>query len=152
VPALELKGKARSLAAWRVSRILPGARPFLRRLDTRFVGRQAELVQLHQAFQRVVAERSAYLFTVLGTPGIGKSRLAVEFSGAVEREATILSGRSLPYGEGITYRPLREILQTAFGDGLKWLGDCLSDRAEVMLLLGPADEGEAFARGGSRRL
>jgi DNA-binding SARP family transcriptional activator/predicted ATPase len=116
VPALELKGKARSVAAWRVSRIFPGARPFLRRLDTRFVGRQAELAQLHQAFQRVVAERSAYLFTVLGAPGIGKSRLAVEFSGAVEREATILTGRSLPYGEGITYWPLREILQTAFGD------------------------------------
>jgi class 3 adenylate cyclase/DNA-binding SARP family transcriptional activator len=116
VAALDLKGKERAAAAWRITRVIPGAPSFPRRLDTRFVGREAELAQLRQAYDRAVGERSPYLFTVLGAPGIGKSRLALEFSAAVQHEATVLTGRCLPYGEGITYWPLREILQSAFGE------------------------------------
>jgi predicted ATPase/class 3 adenylate cyclase/DNA-binding SARP family transcriptional activator len=116
---LALKGKAEPVAAWKLTRVIPGAAPFVRRLDAPLVGRQAELAQLHQAFERAVRERTAYLFTVLGAPGIGKTRLALEFSAAVEREATVLTGRCLAYGEGITYWPLRELLQAAFGDDVR---------------------------------
>src|SRR5262245_14701941 len=83
VPALDVKGKARSVQAWRLSRVIPGAAPFARRLDTRFVGRQWELTELRQAFERSVSESSSYLFTVLGAPGVGKTRLAFEFTASV---------------------------------------------------------------------
>ena len=75
------------------------------------VGREGELSQLWQAYERTVRERTAYLFTVLGTAGIGKSRLVREFLGRVEGDATIAVGRCLSYGEGITYWPLAEALR-----------------------------------------
>ena len=67
---------------------------------------------------RVAEDRTAYLFTVLGAPGVGKTRLALEFSSSVAGGATVLQGRCLPYGEGITYWPLREVLHQAFGEDL----------------------------------
>jgi tetratricopeptide (TPR) repeat protein len=54
------------------------------------------------------------VFTIYGEPGVGKSRLAHEFSQALEG-ATVLSGRSLPYGEGVTYWPLAEMVKCAAG-------------------------------------
>ena len=73
------------------------------------VGRENELSQLWQAYTRATRERTPYLFTILGSAGIGKSRLVREFLDRVEGDATILVGRCLPYGEGITYWPLVEI-------------------------------------------
>ena len=56
----------------------------------------------------------AYLFTIYGEPGVGKSRLAREFVDGLER-ASVLSGRCLPYGEGVTYWPLAEMIKSAAG-------------------------------------
>src|SRR5207247_2896392 len=109
-PTLALRGKRDRVAAWRVIRIVPGAAPYPRRLDAPLVGRQAELAQLRQALNRAGGDRTAYLFTVLGTPGVGKTRLALEFSHAVREEATVLTGRCLPAGEGITAWHVREVL------------------------------------------
>src|SRR5207247_8914636 len=75
-----------------------------------------ELAQLAQAFERAVAERSPYLFTVLGPAGIGKSRLATEFTSSVGIEATVLTGRCPPYGEAITFWPLGEIVRELVPD------------------------------------
>jgi class 3 adenylate cyclase/tetratricopeptide (TPR) repeat protein len=116
---LALKGKRDPVSAWRVSRVIPEAPPFPRHLDAPLVGRAAELAQLRQAFDRAVRERTACLFTVLGAPGIGKTRLALEFTSAVEPEAAVVTGRCLPYGEGITYWPLREIMRQAFGEDVR---------------------------------
>ena len=60
----------------------------------------------------MVRDRRAHLFTVYGEPGVGKSRLTQEFLHSLEG-ATILSGRSLPYGESITYWPLAEMVKGA---------------------------------------
>ena len=79
-----------------------------------FVGREYELEMLHTTFARVVRDRRAHLFTIYGEPGVGKSRLTREFMAGVET-ATILTGRSLPYGEGITYWPLAEMVKVAAG-------------------------------------
>ena len=49
--------------------------------------------------------------TVLGTAGVGKSRLVEEFTGSLGDRATVLRGRCLPYGEGITYWPLNEVVR-----------------------------------------
>src|SRR5207302_1586102 len=60
--------------------------------------------------------RATQLFTVLGAPGIGKSKLAREFAEAVGDEARVLQGQCLPYGDGVTFWPLREIIREALGD------------------------------------
>src|SRR5256714_10517326 len=78
------------------------------------VGRDAELDLLQNTYQRALRDRRAHLFTVYGEPGVGKSRLAREFADALEG-ATVLPGRSLPYGEGVTYWPLAEMVKCAAG-------------------------------------
>jgi class 3 adenylate cyclase/tetratricopeptide (TPR) repeat protein len=113
VEPLVLKGKATPLPAHRLLRVVEGASAFERRLDAPLVGRQDELAKLRTAFEAAVFERRCLLVTVLGPPGIGKSRLARELDAALAGEASVLSGRCLPYGEGITYWPLVEIFREA---------------------------------------
>ena len=76
------------------------------------VGRERELARLRQTFEAAIADRSCQLFTILGTPGVGKSRLVEEFVGSLG-EATVLRGRCLPYGEGITFFPVGEVVKEA---------------------------------------
>jgi class 3 adenylate cyclase/tetratricopeptide (TPR) repeat protein len=78
------------------------------------IGRDAELDLLQNTYERALRDRRAHLFTIYGEPGVGKSRLAHEFSQALEG-CTVLSGRSLPYGEGVTYWPLAEMVKCAAG-------------------------------------
>ena len=73
------------------------------------VGREHELARLHAVFGQAVHDRSCQLFTVLGSAGVGKSRLAAEFLAGLE--ARVVRGRCLSYGEGITYWPIIEILK-----------------------------------------
>jgi class 3 adenylate cyclase/tetratricopeptide (TPR) repeat protein len=105
------KGKSEPLAAHRLLEVVAGAEGFARRLDAPMIGRENELTQLSQAYERSIRERAPYLFTILGSAGIGKSRLVAEFLDRAEGGATILVGRCLPYGEGITYWPLLEMLR-----------------------------------------
>jgi tetratricopeptide (TPR) repeat protein len=114
VEPLVLKGKSAPIAAFRLTSVRAGAPAFTRRLDSPMVGRERERELLRQAFERARDERACHLFTILGPAGIGKSRLVGELVDAVQSEATVVSGRCLPYGEGITYWPLLEIL-----DGLQ---------------------------------
>jgi class 3 adenylate cyclase/tetratricopeptide (TPR) repeat protein len=113
VDPLSLKGKARPVAAYSLLRVVEGAPAFERRFDTPLVGRRDELARLRDAFERVVSDRACRLVTVVGPPGIGKSRLAREIAENLREKATVLTGRCLPYGEGITYWPLREIFTAA---------------------------------------
>lgn len=103
------------LAAHRLISVARGAAGRARRLDTPLVGRERELDRLAQAHRQAEADRSCQLFTLLGTAGVGKSRLVAEFLTSVGGEATVLKGRCLPYGEGITYWPVREIVHQAAG-------------------------------------
>jgi class 3 adenylate cyclase/tetratricopeptide (TPR) repeat protein len=110
---LELKGMGSALRAWRVVDAVDGpARPIGPRAP--LVGREAELELLENTFARTVRDRRAHLFTIFGEPGVGKSRLAREFVDGLER-ASVLSGRCLPYGEGVTYWPLAEMIKAAAG-------------------------------------
>jgi class 3 adenylate cyclase/tetratricopeptide (TPR) repeat protein len=79
-----------------------------------FIGRDFELELLQMTFARAVKDERAHIFTIYGDPGVGKSRLVREFVAGVEG-ATVLAGRSLPYGEGITYWPLAEMVKVAAG-------------------------------------
>jgi class 3 adenylate cyclase/tetratricopeptide (TPR) repeat protein len=113
VEPLELKGKSEPVPAFRLIRSIPGAEGHARRTDSPMVGRESELQLLSQAFDRTTRERTCVLFTVLGTAGVGKSRLSTEFLKTID--ARVLGGRCLHYGEGITYWPIVEILHQAAG-------------------------------------
>ena len=110
---VKLKGLAEPVWAWRaVGANGGGAR--MQAVRAPLVGRDAELELLTNTFERALRDRRAHLFTVYGDPGVGKSRLAREFAATLEG-ATVLSGRSLPYGEGVTYWPLAEMVKGAAG-------------------------------------
>jgi class 3 adenylate cyclase len=109
IEALALKGKADPVAAYRLLAVR-GEEGFARRSDAPMVGRETELRRLRDAFDQARRDRSCQLFTILGTAGVGKSRLAAEFLGAVDG-ATVVRGRCLPYGEGITYWPVVEVVK-----------------------------------------
>jgi DNA-binding SARP family transcriptional activator len=85
------------------------------RFDSPMVGRARELRRLRDAFEQAVADRTCQLFTILGSPGVGKSRLVNEFIAGVTGEARVARGRCLPYGEGITYWPVVEAVRDAAG-------------------------------------
>jgi class 3 adenylate cyclase/tetratricopeptide (TPR) repeat protein len=114
VPPLEVKGKSEPRAAFRLLEEPAGVAGVARRLDSPMVGRERELARLRQTFEAAIADRSCQLFTILGTPGVGKSRLVEEFLGSLG-EATVLRGRCLPYGEGITFFPVGEVVKEAAG-------------------------------------
>ena len=112
VEALEplvLKGKAEAVPAFRL-RSVHGEEGFSRRQEAPMVGREREQRLLAGAWERVASERSCHLFTILGPAGVGKSRLAAEFLASLG-EALVVRGRCLPYGEGITYWPIVEVVK-----------------------------------------
>jgi class 3 adenylate cyclase/tetratricopeptide (TPR) repeat protein len=110
-----LKGKAASVPAWRL--VEPGeeVRPRgVPGLATRMVGRDRELEFLESLYTAAVEEGRPRLVTILGEAGVGKTRLTEEFL-AWARSASVYRGRCLPYGQGITYWALREMLGGAAG-------------------------------------
>jgi len=114
VNPLDLKGKAALVDAYRLVDVRPGVEGHARRMDSPMVGRERPLRLLRETFEGAVGDRACALFTVLGAAGIGKTRLTREFLDGVGADGgqrpTVLSGRSLPYGEGITFWPVKEML------------------------------------------
>ena len=110
---LELKGRSTPVNAWRLLAVVTGAPAYARRLDSPMIGRQDELGRLREVFEETVRTQTCRLVTVLGPAGIGKSRLMNELLADTREEASVLLGRCLPYGEGITYWPLRDLVRDA---------------------------------------
>jgi DNA-binding SARP family transcriptional activator len=131
----------------------PGVRPLALRLDAPLVGRDEELRQLEAACALAIRERATMLVTVIGEAGLGKTRLVHEIAGRLGREVNVLTGGCLPYGEGITFWPLREVVRQAGGgdslDNIQALLDGHPDAAEVAerlsRALGPGDQGRSDA-------
>jgi tetratricopeptide (TPR) repeat protein len=115
VDALALKGKEARVPAFRLLAVSADAAGHARHLDSPMVGRAKELRLLEHALERALTDRTSHLFTLMGPAGIGKSRLVTEFLGRSVDAVTILRGRCLSYGEGITYYPLAEVVQGAAG-------------------------------------
>ena len=92
-----------------------GVRPLALRLDAPLVGREEEMHRLEAACARASRDRATMLVTVIGEAGLGKTRLVHELAGRLGSEAGVLTGRCLPYGEGITFGPLRDIVRQACG-------------------------------------
>jgi tetratricopeptide (TPR) repeat protein len=106
VEALVLKGKSVPVPAFRLLSVRAAPE---RSHASRFVGRQRELIVLAQAWAQAVAQTRCELVTVVGEPGVGKSRLVAEALKTIE--ARVVRGRCLPYGEGITYWPVVEVVK-----------------------------------------
>jgi len=133
VPPVDAKGKVLPVAAVRLLSVTKGAEAHSRRLDAPLVGRERELGRLRDAFHSSVSERASQLFTLLGTAGVGKSRLVAEFTASVSAEATVLRGRCLPYGEGITYWPVGEVVRGAAGITDTDTGDEARSKLQALL-------------------
>jgi class 3 adenylate cyclase/tetratricopeptide (TPR) repeat protein len=106
VEPLALKGKSEPVRAYRLVSVLQAPK---RSHATRFVGRERELTQVVEAWERATARTGCELVTVVGDAGVGKSRLVEEALATVE--ARVVRGRCLPYGEGITYWPVVEVVK-----------------------------------------
>jgi len=111
------KGKARPIATWEA--LTARARVGVERQGgAALVGRGQELTLLRNALARATAEREPQLATLIGVPGIGKSRLVFELFKAVEAGGELVywrRGRSLPYGEGVAFWALAEMVKAQAG-------------------------------------
>ncbi|MFN8619746.1 MAG: adenylate/guanylate cyclase domain-containing protein [Chloroflexota bacterium] len=114
VEPLELKGKSERVPAWRLLGLRreraadsPDAGPM--------IGRDAEMRLLGDAFRSAASERRLRLVTLIGDAGVGKSRLTREFLGSIAEQGYVVRGKCLPYGRGITFWPLTEIVRRAAG-------------------------------------
>jgi class 3 adenylate cyclase/tetratricopeptide (TPR) repeat protein len=113
-PPLAAKGKSEPLVAYRLTAVAADAPA--RRHSAPMIGRDRQRALLAGAFEHVASDRSCHLFTILGTAGVGKSRLAQEFLAGLD--ATIVAGRCLSYGEGISYWPVTEVVKQLAPDGV----------------------------------
>jgi len=114
IKPLTLKGKAAPVAAYQLIQVASLSPMRARRLDAPMVGREREQGLLEQAYERTVSDRACQLFTVLGAAGAGKSRLVEEFLARL-RDAEVMRGRCLPYGDGITFFPVTEAMKETLG-------------------------------------
>jgi class 3 adenylate cyclase/tetratricopeptide (TPR) repeat protein len=136
---VELKGKPRPVRAWVARRALARAESEAERLRRApFVGRGRELALLKGSYARVVRERARQAIVVSGEPGAGKSRLVAEFRSylsSVPEPPVVRTGRCLPYGEGVTFWPLGEIVKEEAGIGAS--DDMAAADAKLTRLVGP---------------
>jgi predicted ATPase/DNA-binding SARP family transcriptional activator/class 3 adenylate cyclase len=109
--------RAAAIGAVRLLEVLPGAPGRPRRFHSPLVGRARQLEALSSVFSNVAVDRACHLYTVLGSAGVGKSRLALEFLERLGDGATVLAGRCLRYGDGITYWPLADALRELASSG-----------------------------------
>ena len=109
---LSIKGRKEPVRAYRLAELADASPAFERRLDAPLVGRKRELAALRRGLKRATDSGSVSVCGRLGPPGVGKSRLAAELTRRA-KNVTALWGRCLSYGDGITYWPLREVVQQA---------------------------------------
>ncbi len=143
IEPLEVKGKPERVSPFRLLGVLPSAPPFARRLDSPLVGREAEQAALRRVLDETVSERACRVATVVGDAGVGKSRLVNEVVTRVGDGTQVLWGRCLPYGEGITFWPVAEVVKAAAGITE---GDApQAARAKVRELVGGVEDGDVIS-------
>ncbi|HEX6473868.1 MAG TPA: adenylate/guanylate cyclase domain-containing protein, partial [Candidatus Limnocylindria bacterium] len=135
VEPLTLKGKSEPVPAFRLVAVSDPTVAVQRRSDTPMVGREEEMGALQAMLQRAAEERGCRMATVVGDAGVGKTRLVTEFTSLSADTALVIRGRCLPYGDGITFWPLREIVRDACG----MQTDDPADAVQAKLLAGVSD-------------
>ena len=132
LPPLELKGKSDRVPAYRLIRVF-GDEQASRHHDAPIVGRESELAVIAEAYGQACHDRRCHLVTVLGEAGVGKSRLVRAFLDATQRDAMILRGRCLSYGDGMTFAPLLPIIHGLVGIEADDPADVARARLEEMV-------------------
>ena len=97
--------------AFRLLELVEGAPAIARYFEAPLVGRDVELARLRASLNEAIIEARCRMVTVVGEPGIGKTRLAREFIASLQEDATVLVGSCVSYGEGATYLPLRQMVE-----------------------------------------
>ncbi|MGB2953501.1 MAG: adenylate/guanylate cyclase domain-containing protein, partial [Gaiellaceae bacterium] len=141
------KGKAQPVRVWEAMRARARIGvDLLRGVRTPLVGRERDLDVLKDALARARQQRSPQLLTLVGEPGIGKSRLVFELMQVVEAEPELIrwrQGRSLPYGEGVSFWALAEMVKAEAAiletDSPDQVADKLHAAVEAVL----SEQGEA---------
>jgi class 3 adenylate cyclase/tetratricopeptide (TPR) repeat protein len=113
VEPLALKGKAANVAAWKLVALQEEVVP--QRRETPLVGRERELATLMESFEAARGPSRCRLATVLGAPGMGKSRLVEEFVHTLGDQVSVALGRCLSHGRGVTFWPIVEIARQTAG-------------------------------------
>ena len=126
-----------------VASIIASATGFQRRFETPFVGRKRQRAMISTIFGDLASNRACHLLTVLGEAGVGKSRLVSEVAGNLPGEMLVAHGRCLPYGDGITYWPLADIVREVTRVG----GDDPGEQsvAAIAEILGGVDKAKIIA-------
>jgi class 3 adenylate cyclase/tetratricopeptide (TPR) repeat protein len=164
LPPMDVRGKPRPVRVWEALAMVdqgeaPVPRPRgVQGQRTPLVGREVELNLLESLYSRVVRERRPHLVTIVGVPGIGKTRLAREFISSVRETAEaedeplplVLDGRCPQYGEAITYWPLAEMLRalcdfTALDPTMTAREKLLAKVRETLAAAGRSDDPEVLA-------
>ncbi|GLX11101.1 adenylate/guanylate cyclase domain-containing protein [Microbispora sp. NBRC 16548] len=114
VPPLTLKGKSNPVRAWRVTSLEPETGHDDDQIP--LIGRDSEIGRLRAAYREAVRDQRCRVVTVLGVPGIGKSRLVRDFVHELPAGVTVITGRCRSYGVGITYRPIVEMVESLGDD------------------------------------
>src|SRR5262249_18531178 len=170
-PSVEAKGKTEPIPVWEAEKALSRfGVDVAHEARAGLVGRERELGVLREAFERARHERTPQLVTLVGVPGLGKSRLVFELQGFVDADPELVTwrqGRCLAYGDGVTLWALGEIVKAQAGvleqdapqdvaaklartaeEVLTGSGDEAWVRSHLLALVGLADETEL---GGDRR-
>jgi class 3 adenylate cyclase/tetratricopeptide (TPR) repeat protein len=135
LPPLSVKGKREPVRAWRLLELVPRQS---RELDPNLVGRVSELDRLEAWFRAVADRGTCTAVTVVGSAGVGKSRLTREFLRGLADRAMAVEGHCVPYGEGVTFSPVNGAIRRAAGIGPR-TGTSQARRRIVTLLDGMTD-------------
>jgi class 3 adenylate cyclase/tetratricopeptide (TPR) repeat protein len=134
-----VKGKADAVPVW-VAKGIRDALGDVERPTTPFVGRRADLALLEHAFARTLRDRSPQLVTVVGEPGIGKTRLLAAFRSGLEGDTLVRHGRCLAYGDRVTFWALGQIVKEHAG--ILESDDAATAHEKLAAVLGDVDESE----------
>ncbi len=143
LPPLELRNRTAPVTVYRILRALAEGEETIRHPETPLVGRAGEMALLEAALADAIKERACRLVALLGPPGVGKSRLVVEFLDRTGASVRVIQGKCLPYGEGITYWPLAQALRQAGGIAERDAPEAA--RAKLDALAGGAPEAAVIA-------
>jgi hypothetical protein len=139
VGPLEVKGAAEPQNVWRLLEVLPDRPGRARRPVAPMVGRGREQELLLRLFERAAAEGTCHLVTVLGSAGVGKSRLVDEFVAGLGDQACVLRGHCPAFGDSVTMWPMAEVVRQAAGIATD--DSAAKARAPVGELLGGEERG-----------
>jgi class 3 adenylate cyclase/tetratricopeptide (TPR) repeat protein len=140
-----VKGRQSHIETFRLVDVDRSAAGHERRLDSPMVGRERPRRLLDEAFADVRDQRGVHLFTILGSAGVGKTRLVNEFVSSIGDRARVVHGRCLSYGEGITYWAISEIVRGATGIGQTAGGAPAADLARIAAVLGENPDRDRIA-------